>query len=50
MKVIYVNCVVKNYTEVDYRSYHRSYRRNFWTPYKPDFFQAFFFQLQKLSL
>ena len=36
----------------DYRSYHcsyrRSYRRNFRIPYKPETFQAFFSQLQKL--
>ena len=36
----------------DYRSYHcsyrRIYRRNFRIPYKPEIFQAFFSELQKL--
>ena len=52
MKVIYVNCGVKNYMKVaDYRSYHRSYRRNVRIPYKPkNFFRLFFSQLQKLRL
>ena len=43
MKVIYVNCGVKNYMTEDYRSYHRSYRRNFRNPYKPEFFSGFLF-------
>ena len=43
MKVISVNCGVKNYMKIaDYRSYHRSYRRsyrrNVRIPYKPKSF------------
>ena len=49
MKVIYVNCGVKNYMEVDYRSYHRSYRRNFRTPYKPEIFSGFLFASAKVE-
>ena len=41
MKIIYVNCGLKNYMKVD----HCSYRRN----YKP-LTSAFFSQLQKLRL
>ena len=36
MKIIYVNCGVKNYMNEDHRSYY--------------FFQAFFSQLQKLRI
>ena len=43
MKVIYVNCGVKNYMEVDYRSY----RRNFRTLYKPEIFSGFLFASAK---
>ena len=45
MKVIYVNCGVKNYMEVDYRSY----RRNFRTPYKPEIFSGFLFATEKVE-
>ena len=49
MKVIYVNCGVKNYMEVDYRSYHRSYRRNFRTLYKPEIFSGILFASAKVE-
>ena len=49
MKVIYVNCGVKNYMEVDYRRYRRSYRRNFRIPYKPEKFSGFLFATVKVA-
>ena len=49
MKVIYMNCGVKNYMKVDYRRYHRSYRRNFRIPYKLEFFSGFLFAAAKVA-
>ena len=52
MKIIYVNCGVKNYMKED----HRSYIRNFCTCekrayglYKPDFFSSSLFATAKIA-
>ena len=50
MKVTYVNWGVNDYMEVDYRSYHRSYRRNFRTLYKPEIFSGFLFASAKVTV
>ena len=46
MKVIYMNCGVKNYMKVDYRRYHRSYRRNFLAAWN---FSGFLFATAKVA-
>ena len=35
--------------KVDYRSYHRSYRRNFRIPFKPEIFSGFLFANAKVA-
>ena len=49
MKVIYMNCGVKNYMQVDYRRYHRSYRRNFRIPYTLEIFSGILFATAKVA-
>ena len=45
MKVIYVNCGVKNYMKVEYHRYRRNYRCNFRIPYKFEIFLGFVFSI-----